>query len=403
MERHTPRREQIDTTLEMDPFTNDDFKRISQELLNDDANAHRIIGDAREEIQERYRLLFAKNPEKGEDLELRHLKKITKSAFSAIVYGDILDIARDILASEGSFLPLTTDGDFSDTNFYIRYHAINNKLFTQHVRYKGSAGHHLGATNLFLSRISQDSINSLMEDQAHPHYNVGQLANSIDHDAYLRKCSLENPSDRTDLFMHWPLSTTSDNAKVGLELMLHLWLSASRHSGHPLTKEEFTPIYLTHIDVLSRASTIKGDLHIKLHGTSPCKDFHQQENKQLPIDEIFPYISTVFEPTNTPNRYTYTHPSLTYAPWPQARSCPATTELTLPDPDKQQAADDFFNYFTDRFGVEVSRSIYDATATKGECSRTNALLLMTLLFAEHTVLDNLPIQPHLFPGIQGTL
>lgn len=243
----------------MDPFTNEDFRRISQELLNDDANAHQIVRDAKEEIRERYKLLFAKNPEKGELLELRLLKKITKSAFSTVIYGDILEIARDILGSEDSFSPLIAGGDFSDTNFYIQHRIINNKVFLQHIRHKSSAGHFLDVTNLFLGRISRDSIGSLIEDRTHPHYNVSHLANSIDWDVCLRRWShIDNPHERGELFTHWPTATTSDNVKVGLDLMLHLWLSASRHSGRPLTKEEFTPIYLTHIDILSRASTIKG-------------------------------------------------------------------------------------------------------------------------------------------------
>src|SRR5687768_5848904 len=177
MELQRNRHEQAEEQLEMDPFTNEDFRRISQELLNDDANAHRIIRDTREEIRDRYRLLYTRNPEKGEILELRHLSKIAKSAFSTVVYGDVLHTARDILASEGSFLPLIADASSSFTD--SRPTTANNKYFKRQVHYSKSIGHYLNAANFFIGRVTQDSIDTL-NNPTHPHYNTGQIANNID-------------------------------------------------------------------------------------------------------------------------------------------------------------------------------------------------------------------------------
>lgn len=402
MELQKNRCEQVEEQLEMDPFTNDDFQRISQELLNDDTNAHRIIRDARDEIHERYKLLFAKNPEKAQLTEFLLLNKITKSAFSAITYGDVLHISRDILATQDGFEPFISPMSSTYFDDCTSGAVIDNYLYYRELTYKKSAGKHLNAAALFLGRVSYDTTNS-MNEPTHPHYNAGQLAYALDSDSFTLKCSdRKDILAREDIFTYWPDATMKDNVKVSLDLLLHLWLSGSRHIQRPLTKEEFGPFYLQHIELLSRASTIKSDLHAKLHGKSPVTNFYNYENKELDINQIAPNIPTLFIPSDTPGQLTYAHPSLSRSPWPKAGSCPATTGLTLPDPDKQTAANDFFNYFSTRFGIEVPRTIYAAEAQNSTYSRTNAVLLLTFLFAEHTVLNNLPTQPRTFPTMHGT-
>jgi len=375
---------ETETRPELRPLTDYEIEREAQKLLDDDHACSETLKALQSEIKVRYALSFIEDPDRAARTAHDLLRKITLSAFSTATCTDAMQQTTVMLESPGSATPMLSP----QSTYELCYSDAK-------VTYTGSTARYMDSFCSFLGKNAKETIRG-MEAPSHPHH-------------HLRNCTVDTEFDyrkwRTDQGLpygldynsvptdYWPKSTVEDNSKVSLEVILNFWLSYTRICNRIPGKAEFMERFVKQVDSLTWAATSNKNIFMPMVHIDPmAPEVAAYEFKKIrDIQTLFPERKSMFTPSRfSPTTLVYDHPSLVNGPWPRSRGCPAVSALQTPRKDDQEAVEHFFKYFENRFNTVIPRIQNKDPSANGTYDRATVLLLMGLLFAEHTILDALP-------------